>query len=99
MRLDVEGAHAAIRERVAKPLGISVVEAAEGIFRLVNANMAHAVRKVSAGSPGHPPRPSLVVFRAHRPVPAGMPAAPPGLPGLSVPPPCLRTPATGPPRA
>src|SRR6266446_2090693 len=56
MRLDVEGAHAAIRERVAKPLGISVVEAAEGIFRLVNANMAHAVRKVSAGR-GVDPRP------------------------------------------
>ena len=29
MRLDVEGAHAAIRERVARPLGMSVVEAAE----------------------------------------------------------------------
>src|SRR5207237_2511822 len=75
MRLDVEGAHAAIRERVAKPLGISVVEAAEGIFRLVNANMAHAVRKVSAGR-GVDPRPlTLVVFGGNGPVHAGMQAA------------------------
>jgi N-methylhydantoinase A len=48
MRLDAEGATAAIRERIAKPLGLTVVEAAEGIFRLVNANMANAVRKASA---------------------------------------------------
>src|SRR5436190_1381618 len=75
MRLDVEGAHAAIRERVAKPLGVSVVEAAEGIFRLVNANMAHAVRKVSAGR-GVDPRPlTLVVFGGNGPVHAGMQAA------------------------
>src|SRR2546428_644333 len=71
MRLDVEGAHAAIRERVAKPLGISVVEAAEGIFRLVNANMAHAVRKVSAGPGGRPRPPPPVVLRRHRPAAAG----------------------------
>src|SRR2546422_10003061 len=58
MRLEVEGAHAAIRERVAKPLGISVVEAAEGLFRLVNGNMAHAVRKVSAGPRRRPPAPT-----------------------------------------
>src|SRR6266403_1635241 len=66
MRLDVESALAAIGERVAKPLGVSVVEAAEGIFRLVNANMAHAVRKVSAGR-GVDPRPlTLVVFGVNR---------------------------------
>ena len=37
-----------IRERVARPLGISVVEAADGICRIVNANMANAIRKASA---------------------------------------------------
>src|SRR5262245_22438914 len=74
MRLDVEGAHAAIRERVAKPLGVSVTEAAEGIFRLVNANMANAVRKVSAAR-GIDPRPlTLVVFGGNGPVHAGMQA-------------------------
>src|SRR5207253_2299288 len=85
MRLDVEGAHAAIRERVAKPLGISVVEAAEGIFRLVNANMAHAVRKVSAGR-GVDPRPlTLVVFGGNGPVHAGMQAAELGIRRIFVP--------------
>src|SRR3989454_78149 len=76
MRLDVEGAHTAIRERVAKPLGISVVEAAEGIFRLVNANMAHAVRKISAGRGIDPPPPPAGVFRGHRPGDPGMHAPP-----------------------
>src|SRR5437773_2390932 len=85
MRLDVEGAHAAIRERVAKPLGISVVEAAEGIFRLVNASMAHAVRKVSAGR-GVDPRPlTLVVFGGNGPVHAGMQAAELGIRRIFVP--------------
>ena len=37
-----------MRERVAQPLGLSVVEAADGIFRLVNANMANAIRKATA---------------------------------------------------
>jgi N-methylhydantoinase A len=85
MRLDVEGAHAAIRERVARPLGLSVVEAAEGIFRLVNANMANAVRKVSA-SRGIDPRPlALVVFGGNGPVHAGMQAEEIGIRRIFVP--------------
>jgi N-methylhydantoinase A len=85
MRLDVEGAHAAIRTRVAKPLGISVVEAAEGIVRIVNANMANAVRKISAGR-GVDPRPlTLVVFGGNGPVHAGMQAAELGIRRIFVP--------------
>jgi N-methylhydantoinase A len=85
MRLDVEGAHAAIRERVAKPLGVSVVEAADGIFRLVNANMANAVRRISAGR-GVDPRPlTLVVFGGNGPVHAGMQAAELGIRRIFVP--------------
>src|SRR5947208_1416206 len=76
---------AGIRDRVAKPLGISVVEAAEGIFRLVNASMAHAVRKVSAGR-GVDPRPlTLVVFGGNGPVHAGMQAAELGIRRIFVP--------------
>jgi N-methylhydantoinase A len=85
MRLDVEGAHAAIRERVAKPLGVSVTEAADGIFRLVNANMANAIRKVSARR-GIDPRPlALVVFGGNGPVHAGMQAAELGIRRIFVP--------------
>ncbi len=85
MQLDIEGAHAAIATRVAKPLGLSVIEAAEGIFRLVNANMANAVRRISAGR-GIDPRPlTLVVFGGNGPVHAGMQAAELGIRRILVP--------------
>ena len=85
MRLDAEGAAAAIRDRVAKPLGITVVEAADGIFRLVNANMANAIRKASAQK-GIDPRPlTLVVFGGNGPVHAGMQAAELGIRRIFVP--------------
>ena len=48
MTLDVDGARAAIERDVAGPLGIDVVEAAWGVERIVNANMANATRRVLA---------------------------------------------------
>jgi N-methylhydantoinase A len=47
MRLDVERARAAIAERVAGPLGLSIEDAAAGMYRVINANMAHGVREVT----------------------------------------------------
>ena len=44
MRLDVEASRQAIEERVARPLGLGLVEAAWGIHRVVNENMAGAAR-------------------------------------------------------
>jgi N-methylhydantoinase A len=52
MRLDVDAARAAIREHVAEPLGLTVEEAAWGIHRLVNEDMASAAR-VHAAERGH----------------------------------------------
>jgi N-methylhydantoinase A len=49
MTLDVDAARAAIEQEVGAPLGLDVVEAAWGIERIVNANMANATRKVLAG--------------------------------------------------
>lgn len=46
-RLDIEAARAAIRTRIAEPLGLSVEDAAEAILRLANAKMAGAIRLVS----------------------------------------------------
>src|SRR5205807_1771081 len=46
MTLDADAAREAIQRDVAQPLGIDVVDAAWGIERIVNANMANAVRKV-----------------------------------------------------
>jgi len=44
MKLDLAKARAAIEEHVAKPLGITIEEAASGIHRVVNENMAAAAR-------------------------------------------------------
>jgi N-methylhydantoinase A len=44
MALDVEAARRAIEERVARPLGLSLPEAAWGIHRLANESMASAAR-------------------------------------------------------
>ncbi len=85
MRLDAEGAQAALRERVARPLGLSVVEAAAGVFRLVNANMANAIRKATARRGVDPRGLTLVVYGGNGPVHAGMQAAELGIRRLLVP--------------
>jgi N-methylhydantoinase A len=48
MQLDVAAAEAAIRSHIAEPLGSETLDAAWGIQRIVNANMANATRKVLA---------------------------------------------------
>jgi len=85
MRLDVESAYAAIRDRIAKPLGLSPVEAADGIYRLVNSNMANAVRKVTARRGVDPRALTLVVFGGNGPVHAGPQAAELGIRRILVP--------------
>lgn len=62
MRLDRAAADDAIRAHVAEPLGVSVVEAAIGIHRIVNNNMSNGIRYVSVQR-GHDPRDfALVAF-------------------------------------
>ena len=55
MPLDIEGAEKAIKEKLADPLGISTVEAASGIYQIVNAHMADAIR-FHAFQRGYDPR-------------------------------------------
>ncbi|MGH8664640.1 MAG: hydantoinase/oxoprolinase family protein, partial [Burkholderiales bacterium] len=45
--IDEARARAAITEQVARPLGLSLEDAAEGIIRIANANMGRAIRAVS----------------------------------------------------
>ncbi|MPZ77158.1 MAG: hydantoinase/oxoprolinase family protein [Deltaproteobacteria bacterium] len=59
-RLDFEAAQKGIEERIAKPLGIEIARAAEGIGRLVNSTMADAIRLVSIGE-GYDPRQCVLV--------------------------------------
>ena len=49
MRLDPEAARAAIARHIAEPLGLTVEAAALGIHRVLNAQMAEAIRLVSIG--------------------------------------------------
>ncbi|HEV8583807.1 MAG TPA: hydantoinase/oxoprolinase family protein [Methylomirabilota bacterium] len=53
--LDVERARAAISERVARPLGLGLEAAAQGILDIVNNNMVGAIRLVSVER-GYDPR-------------------------------------------
>ncbi len=45
--LDLAAARAAIEEHIAKPLGMSVEEAALGMYRVINTNMAQGVREIT----------------------------------------------------
>ena len=54
-RLDIDGAKAAVKEKIADPLGLSVPEAAEAIVKVANAKMAGAIRLVSVER-GHDPK-------------------------------------------
>ncbi|HMK69344.1 MAG TPA: hydantoinase/oxoprolinase family protein [Xanthobacteraceae bacterium] len=47
MRLDPDAARAAIRRRIAEPMGLTVEEAAAGMYRIACNNMAHGVREVT----------------------------------------------------
>ncbi|MFQ6070609.1 MAG: hydantoinase/oxoprolinase family protein [Candidatus Aminicenantales bacterium] len=70
--LNYEKAEKAIKEKIAKLLGMDVVEAAAGMYRVINVNMASGVREVSIKR-GHDPREfPLVVAGGAGPVHACM---------------------------
>lgn len=62
MRLDVEAARRAVFDHVARPLGVSLEEAAAGILAVVDASMARAVRVMSVERGQVPGELALVVF-------------------------------------
>src|SRR6476469_3797275 len=47
MKLDLDAAKKALTEKIAKPLGLDPIEAAEGILRIATTKMAHVVRWVT----------------------------------------------------
>ena len=55
IRLDAQAARRAISDKIAKPLGLTLVEAARGMFHLINVNMAAAIREISVRK-GYDPR-------------------------------------------
>jgi N-methylhydantoinase A len=62
MTLDIDAAREAIERDVAKPLGVDVVEAAWGVERIVNANMANATRRILSSHGADPRELSLIAF-------------------------------------
>jgi N-methylhydantoinase A len=62
MHLDVDAAADAIRRDISDPLDLPIVDAAWGIERIVNANMANATRQVLAGHGADPRRLSLIAY-------------------------------------
>ena len=71
VKLDVELAKKAIEEKIAKPLGLSLMDASSGIFRIVNNNMNNAIRYVSVMRGRDPRDFALMAFGGAGPVHAG----------------------------
>lgn len=60
MRLDKQASVDAVKSKIAKPLKMSVIEAASGIFRITNAHMADLMRRATVER-GYDPR-DFVLF-------------------------------------
>lgn len=84
-KLESGGVREAIAERIGRPLGLDPVEAAHGIFRIVNANMSNAIRRVSSQAGFDPRDFTMVVYGGNGPVHAGMQADELGIKNLIVP--------------
>ncbi len=68
MQLRSEGVAAALAAQIGRPLGLDATEAAHGIYRLVNANMANAIRRVAASRGTDPRGLTLVAYGGNGPV-------------------------------
>ncbi|MGH7318795.1 MAG: hydantoinase/oxoprolinase family protein [Candidatus Rokuibacteriota bacterium] len=68
MRLDVDGARRGIETAVARPLGLSVAEAAWGAHQIVNTNMELATRVVSIERGYDPRQLAFIAFGGSGPV-------------------------------
>jgi N-methylhydantoinase A len=84
-RLDAKLAYAAIESRIAKPLGMTVMEAAAGVIDIVNAHMARILRVVSVARGLDPRDFSLIAFGGAGPLHAADLAADLGIPRVVVP--------------
>ncbi|MGD8386921.1 MAG: hydantoinase/oxoprolinase family protein [Desulfobacteraceae bacterium] len=86
MKLDKEGAGKAIEEKIAKPLGVSFIQAVWGIHDLINETMAAAAKTHIAEKGGNPKVVSVAAFGGAGPVHAYGLAKKLGSPKLIVPP-------------
>lgn len=85
MKLDVAAARAAIQERIAEPLGLDLMEAASGIFRIVNNSMSNAIRHVTVARGQDPRDFAMCVFGGAGAIHAGAQAPDLGIKTILVP--------------
>jgi N-methylhydantoinase A len=86
LSLDVSAARAAIGAKIARPLGLSDIDAAAGIVTIANSNMALAVRGITLEKGVDPRDTSLVAFGGGGPLHASAIAREIGIPRVIVPP-------------
>jgi N-methylhydantoinase A len=85
MRLDSDKARQAVQTHVADPLGIDLVEAAEGVVRIINVKMEEAIKAISTMR-GYDLRDFMLLpFGGAGPIHAGRIAQELGMRGLVVP--------------
>jgi N-methylhydantoinase A len=85
MKLDIDAARAAIEEKIAGPLGLEVIEAASGIFRIVNNSMSNAIRHVTVARGQDPRDFAMCVFGGAGAIHAGAQAPDLGIKTILVP--------------
>ncbi len=86
MKLDKEAARLGVEEKVAKPLGVTFIQAVWGIHDLINETMAAAAKTHIAEKGGNPNLVTIVAFGGAGPVHAYGLAKKLGAPRLLVPP-------------
>lgn len=85
MKLHVDAARSAIQERIAEPLGLDLMEAASGIFRIVNNSMSNAIRHVTVARGQDPRDFAMCVFGGAGAIHAGAQAPDLGIKTILVP--------------
>ncbi len=86
MKLDKEAARRGVEEKIAKPLGVSFIQAVWGIHDLINETMAAAAKTHIAEKGGNPKIVTIVAFGGAGPVHAYGLAKKLGAPRILVPP-------------
>jgi N-methylhydantoinase A len=86
MKLDKEGARRGVEEKIAKPLGVSYIQAVWGIHDLINETMAAAAKTHIAEKGGNPKVVTIAAFGGAGPVHAYGLAKKLGAPRMLIPP-------------
>lgn len=86
LKLDVAAARRALELKIAKPLGISFLDAAWGVHKIVNESMANAMKTCVAERGGNVYRATMVGFGGAGPVHAAQLARTLKIPRLIIPP-------------